>query len=124
MNLDQYVADREARDPEFRAAGEALQSRFAFQHALVAARLAAGLTQQQLAAALGKPQSAVARWESGQHQPRVDVLQAVAAALGGSFTIRPDQTITYHAPRRPRARSSGAPAAIPQRRLSAPATLR
>jgi transcriptional regulator with XRE-family HTH domain len=119
VNLNEYVAEREAWDPEFRAAGEALRPRCAFQRALVAARLAAGLTQQQLAVMLDKPQSAVARWESGQHQPRVDVLQAVAAALGGSFTILPDQSITYQAPGRSHAPSSGAPAAIPQRRLSA-----
>ncbi|HZR99877.1 MAG TPA: helix-turn-helix transcriptional regulator [Chloroflexota bacterium] len=106
MNLDEYVRDREARDPEFRAAGEALRPRHTFQHALVAARLAAGLTQQQLADLLDKPQSAVARWESGQHQPRLEILQAVAAALGGSFTITPEQEVLYRAPHRARGRAA------------------
>src|SRR3954453_20046980 len=101
MNLDEYVREREAKAPEFRAAGEVLRPGFAFQRALVAARLASGLTQQQLADRLGKPQSAIARWESGQHQPRIEVLQAIAAALGGSFTIPPDQSIAYQAPHRP-----------------------
>jgi transcriptional regulator with XRE-family HTH domain len=106
MNLDEYVRDREARDPEFRVAGEALRSQHSFQHALVAARLSAGLTQQQLAERLGKPQSAVARWESGQHQPRLEILEAVARAVGGCFAITPDDGVVYlpaSLARRPRA---------------------
>jgi hypothetical protein len=49
MNLDDYVRDREARDPEFKAAGEALRPQYQFQNALIAARVGAGLTQQQFA---------------------------------------------------------------------------
>jgi transcriptional regulator with XRE-family HTH domain len=106
MNLDEYVRDREARDPAFRAAGEELRPRHEFQRALIAARLAAALTQQQLAERLGKPQSTVARWESGQHQPRLEILQAVVRALGGSFAITPEQGIVYMPPGRARRRPS------------------
>jgi len=49
---------------------------------LAKARLKAGFTQQQLARKLGKPQSFVSAFESGQR--RVDVLEfiRIAQALG------------------------------------------
>jgi len=46
------------------------------------ARLRAGLSQRDLAARLGLPQSSVARWESGARQPRVDSLRAAIRACG------------------------------------------
>jgi transcriptional regulator with XRE-family HTH domain len=46
-----------------------------------AARLAAGLTQKQLAARLGTHQSVVAGWERGL-APRAHRLPQIAAALG------------------------------------------
>jgi transcriptional regulator with XRE-family HTH domain len=49
---------------------------------LVAARRAAGLTQAELAGRLDKPQSFVAKYESGER--RVDVIEFldIAAAIG------------------------------------------
>ena len=47
-----------------------------------AARKAAGMTQQQLADALGIAQQSVARWETGEREPRVSTLKRIAAALG------------------------------------------
>lgn len=49
---------------------------------LVAARERAGVTQQQLADKLGKPQSYVAKYEGGER--RIDVVEyiAIAEALG------------------------------------------
>lgn len=47
-----------------------------------AARIAAGMTQQQLADALGIAQQSVARWETGEREPRVSTLKRIAAALG------------------------------------------
>lgn len=48
---------------------------------LAAARQRAGMTQRELAAALGKPQSFVSAYENGQR--RIDVLEflAIVAAL-------------------------------------------
>lgn len=45
---------------------------------LVAARAKAGLTQQQLADRLGRPQSFVAKYEGGER--RIDVIEFVAIA--------------------------------------------
>lgn len=48
----------------------------AFVELLIAARKRAGLTQQQLAYRLGKPQSFVAKYERGER--RLDVVELVA----------------------------------------------
>lgn len=45
------------------------------------ARLAAGLTQEALAAAVGVTQSAVMQWETGRTHPRVTMLRALAEVL-------------------------------------------
>ena len=45
-------------------------------------RLAAGLSQHELAAALGVTQSAVSQWESGETTPRFASLIDIAAVIG------------------------------------------
>ena len=47
-----------------------------------AVRIAAGMTQQQLADALGVAQQSVTRWETGEREPRVSTLKRIAAVLG------------------------------------------
>ena len=49
---------------------------------ITAARMAAGLTQGQLAEAIGCTQKDVSRWERGVYSPRVDVLVKMAGVLG------------------------------------------
>lgn len=44
-------------------------------------RIARGMTQQQLADAIGVKQKDVTRWERGVYSPRVEKLQQIAAAL-------------------------------------------
>lgn len=51
-------------------------------HPMVAARLAAGLTQRGLAARMGLTHSVVSHWESGRQAPRLARVPAIAAALG------------------------------------------
>lgn len=48
---------------------------------LKAARLAAGMTQAQLAAAMGCTQKDISRWEAGL-EPRALTLKKMAQALG------------------------------------------
>lgn len=89
-DFDAHVAEMEANDPAFRAERERLRPQFEFRKALIGARLAAGLTQKQLAAQMGTSQAAIARLESGNKMPSVDTLYRLAGILGVDFTITPD----------------------------------
>ena len=44
------------------------------------ARLRAGLTQAELGRAVGRPQSAIARWEAGRVQPSLETLRELIRA--------------------------------------------
>ncbi|HEY6493534.1 MAG TPA: helix-turn-helix transcriptional regulator [Trebonia sp.] len=52
---------------------------------LVGQRLAAGLSQTEVAARMGTSQSAVARLESGVTDARASTLERYAAAVGGEI---------------------------------------
>lgn len=90
MNWRDYVAEREARDPEFRAAREEMRPQFEFRLALVTARIESGLIQRELAERLGVKQAAIGRWEAGETMPTLDTLFRVAKALDLDFTVTPD----------------------------------
>jgi transcriptional regulator with XRE-family HTH domain len=62
------------RSPEYQALREIL----------VAARKAAGLTQQQVAERLGRPQSFVAKYEGGERRLDVIEFMSVSRVLGKS----------------------------------------
>jgi transcriptional regulator with XRE-family HTH domain len=90
MDLDQYIAEREARDPEFKAAMEEMRPQYEFRKALVMARVEAGITQREMAERLGVKQAALARWEAGETMPTLDTLYRVAIALDLDFAITPE----------------------------------
>lgn len=46
------------------------------------ARLRTGLTQSQLGSLVGRPQSAIARWESGRVEPSLETLRELIRACG------------------------------------------
>jgi transcriptional regulator with XRE-family HTH domain len=58
------------------------------------ARRRAGLSQAELANALGTTQSAVSRWERGHDTPRADTLVAILRACGyeADLVMRPRDT--------------------------------
>lgn len=60
-----------------------------FEQALVDARLENALTQSQVAARLGKPQSYVSKYESGER--RLDVVEFLEVCK--SINIKPDSII-------------------------------
>jgi ribosome-binding protein aMBF1 (putative translation factor) len=68
------------KDPEFRAAYDALEDEFALAAALIKARGEARMTQEQVAAAMGTTQAAVARLESGRIKPTTRTLEQFARA--------------------------------------------
>jgi ribosome-binding protein aMBF1 (putative translation factor) len=86
-DLDRYVAQRKAEDPEFRKEWERAQANLDFQKAMIGARLAAGISQRELAKRIGTSQAAVARMESGMFRPRVDTLLKLAVALKITFEV-------------------------------------
>jgi transcriptional regulator with XRE-family HTH domain len=54
-----------------------------------AARLAAGLTQSEMAAKMGTRPSAISRLEAGRHAATLRTLTAVAALIDTTLTIVP-----------------------------------
>jgi transcriptional regulator with XRE-family HTH domain len=75
------------KDPEYRKEYEALDEEFALIKALIDARVAAGLTQEQLAERMETSQSAIARLESGRAVPSGKTLMRFARATGTKLRI-------------------------------------
>jgi DNA-binding XRE family transcriptional regulator len=75
---------RSVADPEFRAhlADQAVERARRIGGRIRAMRLEAGLTPAALAAKVGVPREAVADLEAGMIEPRSDLIEQVAVALG------------------------------------------
>ncbi|MDR1808101.1 MAG: helix-turn-helix domain-containing protein [Propionibacteriaceae bacterium] len=86
--ITDLVAARSAADPEFAHAYAAEDERLRVAVALTRLREAEGLTQRQLAALAGKPQSTIARIENGTVNPSLQVLGEIAACLGRRLDVR------------------------------------
>jgi DNA-binding XRE family transcriptional regulator len=87
---DPVTAKLLADDPEAAAAYERLQPRYEFIGAVIEARHKRGWTQKDLASRIGTTQSAVARLERGDQDPRLSTMIAVCHALNLPFTIGKD----------------------------------
>ena len=74
-------------DPEFRAEYARADEEYALVEALVRARMAANLTQAEVARRLGTTQSAIARLEGGKVSPSFATLRRYAAATGARLTV-------------------------------------
>ena len=72
---------------EVEAAYDAMANEFALAEALIAARGAAHLSQQQVAERMHTTQSAVARMESGRHAPSMASLKRYATAVGRTIKL-------------------------------------
>jgi ribosome-binding protein aMBF1 (putative translation factor) len=85
--------DRWQKDPEFVAAYDALSADFSLAAALIKARADAGMTQGQVAAAMGTTQAAIARLESGRLKPTTRTLEQFAKATRTRLRIsfKPDK---------------------------------
>jgi ribosome-binding protein aMBF1 (putative translation factor) len=75
------------KDSDYVAAFDALEEEFALADALIRARAAADLTQEQVAQRMGTTQAVVARLESGRVMPSTRTLKRFAAATGTRLTI-------------------------------------
>jgi DNA-binding XRE family transcriptional regulator len=73
----------------FAEAYEGLEDEYKLVRELLAARISAGLTQEQVAASMGTTKSAVSRLEgAGAHSPSVSTLKKYAKAVGCEVQIR------------------------------------
>ena len=74
-------------DPEFREEYARADEEYKLIEALVRARTAANLTQEELARRLGTTQSAIARLEGGRVSPSFATLRRYAEATGTRLTV-------------------------------------
>lgn len=87
---DKMVSDW-MKDPAFRAEYDRLDEEFSLLDELLAARKAAGLTQEQVAERMGTKQTSIARLETGLtsgHLPSMTMLKKYARAVGKKLQIR------------------------------------
>ena len=79
---------RWSKDPEYKAAYDALEGESQLAEALIEARTRAGLSQTQLARRMKTSHSYVARIEGGKVRPSTDALERFAHATGTRLRIR------------------------------------
>lgn len=85
------------KDPDYRAAYEALEGEFALVRALIEARARAGLTQEEVAQRMGTTQAVIARLEGGRVQPSTRTLDRFAKATGTRLKISFEPEIPFPA---------------------------
>jgi len=85
--LDQFEAQLR-EDPAFRAKLDEVEPEYLLAREILAARLAARMSQAALARAIGTSQSRVSKWERGEETPRVDALRRIAKATGRQLEVR------------------------------------
>ncbi|HTH76898.1 MAG TPA: helix-turn-helix transcriptional regulator [Trinickia sp.] len=79
-------------DPATRAEYDEQTPEFAIARELIAARVRAGLTQEQVAEKMHTTQSTIARMESGRTMPSLRTLSRYAEATGSRAVVRLEAT--------------------------------
>ena len=85
--LDQFEAQLR-KGPAFRGKLDEAAPDYLLAREILAARLAARMSQAALARAIGTSQSRVSKWERGEETPRVDALRRIAKATGRQLEVR------------------------------------
>lgn len=88
-DLDRYIAKRAKANPEFPELVEAALRARKLLRALAERRQALQLSQTVIAARMGTSQSALARLEAGESDPRISTVERYALALGDELELRP-----------------------------------
>jgi len=86
-DLDAYIAKRAAKNPAFPAMVDAALKERRLLRELAAKRVALGLSQQVVAAAMGTTQPALARLERGEIDPKLSTVERYAEALGQAIKV-------------------------------------
>jgi len=93
--LNDYIEEvRSGYDDEQRARLDGEMRRFDLAGQLLALRLAAGLTQAEVAERSGLSQADISRYERGLGNPTRTTIEAIAAALGAHLALVPDEQPT------------------------------
>ena len=87
-DFEKHLA-KQIKNSEFAAAYDELEAQYAFARQVIAARLAAGITQAELAQRVGTSQANISKLEHGTLNPSFDMARRVAVGLGK----RPNITI-------------------------------
>ena len=80
-NFNDYLSQK-MKDPAFKAEYDALEPEFSIIQAMIDARKASGLTQQQLAEKTGIAQADISKLENGSANPSLRSLRRLAAGMG------------------------------------------
>ena len=75
------------KNEDYRKAYEEREPEFSLARAVIHARVAAGLTQEQLARRMETTQSVIARLESGRTRPSTQTLERIATVTGTRLRI-------------------------------------
>lgn len=78
---------KQIKNSEFAAAYDELEAQYAFARQVIAARLAAGITQAELAQRVGTSQANISKLEHGTLNPSFDMARRVAVGLGKRLNI-------------------------------------
>ncbi|MDR2160583.1 MAG: helix-turn-helix domain-containing protein [Desulfovibrio sp.] len=86
-------------DSEFVTAWEEAREEFSIAREIIRTRVAAGMSQKELAEKIGTTQSVIARLESGGHTPSLSTLKRVAEATHSKLSIElvPADSASYPA---------------------------
>jgi transcriptional regulator with XRE-family HTH domain len=88
-NLAEVIRRKLAADPDLASAVDAERFNLTLGEEIRAARVGAGLTQQQLAEKVGTQQPAIARLEDADYDSHsINTLERIAAALGKRLQVR------------------------------------
>ncbi len=83
----QNYKKKQLQDPAFKEEYDATRNEYSVTRALIAARIAANMTQKDLAEKSGIRQSNISRIESGACSPTIATLQALAKGLGKELRV-------------------------------------
>ena len=84
-DFEKHLA-KQIKNSEF-AAYDELEAQYAFAQQVIAARLAAGITQAELAQRVGTSQANISKLEHGTLNPSFDMARRVAVGLGKRLNI-------------------------------------
>lgn len=87
MSDFQNFKKKALENPAVRAEYDRLAAEYAIKQAVIDARQASGLTQQQLAARTGINQADISKLENGSANPSLRTLQRLAAGMGMNLRI-------------------------------------